>query len=61
MASLEFNKIAGGVLGAGLLALAAGQVANILVHPVPLTTNVYVVDTSAVDEAAPGRRCQAGS
>ena len=54
MASLEFNKIAGGVLGAGLLALAAGQVANILVHPVPLTTNVYVVDTSAVDEAAPG-------
>lgn len=56
MASLEMNKIAAGVLCAGLLAMAAGKIADGLVHPEPLAENAYPVDTSALAapvEAAP--------
>jgi cytochrome c len=48
MASLEMNKVVAGVLCAGLLAMASGQIASILVHPRQLEKNTYVVDTSAV-------------
>jgi cytochrome c len=41
--SLEFNKIAGAVLTAGMVAMAAGFIARALVHPIPLAENVYKV------------------
>ena len=43
MASLEMNKIAAGVLCAGLVAMAAGKIADVLVDPKPLEKNAYVV------------------
>jgi len=46
---LLMNKIAGAVLFAGLIAMASGFVAELLVHPKMLKENVYVV---AVPEAA---------
>ena len=36
MASLEMNKIAAAVLCAGLVAMAAGKIAGVLVDPKPL-------------------------
>ena len=36
MASLEMNKIAAAVLCAGLVAMAAGKIADVLVNPKPL-------------------------
>ena len=36
------------MLCAGLLAIAAGTIADFLVHPVSLEKNVYIIDTSAV-------------
>lgn len=53
MASLEMNKIAAGVLCAGLLAMATGKIAGFLVHPQYLETNAYQIDTSAIDSGAP--------
>ena len=44
MASLEMNKIAAGVLCAGLVAMAAGKIADVLVDPKPLEKNAYVVN-----------------
>ena len=52
MASLEMNKIAAGVLCAGLLAMAAGKVADILVSPDNLEKKAYAVDTSKVMSSA---------
>ena len=52
MASLEMNKIAAGILCAGLLAMAAGKVADFLVHPISQEQNAYAVDTSALGSAA---------
>ena len=54
MASLELNKIAAGILCAGLLAMVAGKVAGVLVDPGHLEQNAYVVDTSAVGSAMAG-------
>lgn len=51
MASLEFNKIAAGVLSAGLLAFAVGKIAGVMVHPQKLEQNAYVIDVSAVGGA----------
>ncbi|MBH68257.1 MAG: cytochrome c family protein [Rhodospirillaceae bacterium] len=51
MASLEMNKIAAGVLCAGLIAMAAGKVADILVDPEELEKNAYIVDTGKVSSA----------
>ena len=60
MASLEMNKIAAGVLCAGLVAMAAGKIADVLVDPKPLEKNAYVVNvesattsTVAVTPASP--------
>jgi cytochrome c len=52
MASLEMNKIAAGILCAGLLAMAAGKIADVMVHPQSLEKNAYAVDTSALQDAA---------
>jgi cytochrome c len=52
MASLEMNKFAAGIICAGLLAMAAGKIADVMVHPMPLEKNAYVVDTSALVGAA---------
>ncbi len=52
MASLEMNKIAAGVLCAGLLAMAAGKIADVVVHPHSLAENAYKVDTSALESAS---------
>ena len=54
MASLELNKIAAGILCAGLLAMVGGKVAGVLVDPGHLEQNAYVVDTSAVGSAMAG-------
>ena len=51
MASLEFNKIAAGILCAGLVASASGQIAKILISPQYLDSAVMVVDTSTVSAA----------
>lgn len=42
--SLELNKSAAAVLTAGIVAMTAGFVANLLVHPQPLEQNVYVIE-----------------
>ena len=52
MASLEMNKIAAGVLCAGLIAMAAGKEADILVNPEELEKNAYAVDTSNLSSSA---------
>jgi cytochrome c len=52
MASLEMNKIAAGVLCAGLLAMAVGKVADIMVSPAPLAENAYKVDTGTLASSA---------
>lgn len=52
MASLEMNKFAAGILCAGLLAMAAGKIADVMVHPHQLEKNAFTVDTSAVESAA---------
>ena len=56
MASLEMNKIAAAVLCAGLVAMAAGKIAGVLVDPKPLEKNAYIVnvgDGSKVATVAP--------
>ncbi len=60
MASLELNKIAAGVLCAGLLAMASGQIAGILVSPKMPEQNAYEVDTSAVGDGATAPAKSAG-
>jgi cytochrome c len=52
MASLEINKFAAGIICAGLLAMAAGKVADVMVHPQQLEKNAYVVDIGALESAA---------
>ena len=52
MASLEMNKIAAGVLCAGLVAMAAGKIADVLVDPKPLEKNAYVVNVEAAGTAS---------
>ncbi|MEQ8335128.1 cytochrome c family protein [Nisaea sp.] len=53
--SLEFNKLAAGVLCGGLLLMGAGKFAGVLVHPEPLETNAYTVEVAegAATAAAP--------
>lgn len=48
MSSMELNKIFGAVLLAGVIAMLAGFVAEVLVAPEHLEENAYVVDTGAV-------------
>ena len=52
MASLEINKFAAGIICAGLLAMAAGKVADVMVHPQQLEKNAFVVDIGALESAA---------
>jgi cytochrome c len=52
MASLEMNKFAAGIICAGLLAMAAGKVADVMVHPQQLEKNAFVVDIGALESAA---------
>ena len=52
--SLELNKSAAAVLTAGVIAMSAGFIANLLVHPQELEENVYVIEgTGGGGEAAP--------
>jgi cytochrome c len=57
--SLEFNKLAAGVLCGGLLLMGAGKFAGVLVHPEHLETNAYTVEipeggaTAAAEPAGP--------
>lgn len=52
--SLELNKSAAAVLTAGVVAMTAGFVANLLVHPKELEEPVYVIEgTGGGGEAAP--------
>lgn len=57
MSSMELNKIFGAVLLAGLIAMLAGFIADVLVEPEHLEQNAYVVDTSAV--SAPSQQAEA--
>ncbi len=56
--SLESNKILAGILAAGILAMAAGKIADGLVHPTELQENVYKValpeGAAAADATAKG-------
>ena len=52
MASLEMNKIAAGVLCAGLVAMAAGKIADVLVDPKPLEKNAYIVNVESAGTAS---------
>ncbi|MEP3113287.1 cytochrome c family protein [Nisaea sp.] len=53
--SLEFNKLAAGVLCGGLLLMGVGKFAGVLVHPEQLETNAYMVEVTegAATAAAP--------
>ncbi|WP_028466017.1 c-type cytochrome [Nisaea denitrificans] len=53
--SLEFNKLAAGVLCGGLLLMGVGKFAGVLVHPEQLETNAYTVEVAegAATAAAP--------
>lgn len=50
--SLELNKTAAAVLTAGVVAMTAGFIANLLVHPEELEENVYVIAGSGGGDAA---------
>jgi len=50
---MEFNKIFAAVLLAGIIGMATGIVADMLVSPEPLKENTFKVDTSAIASAAP--------
>ncbi|MEX0922384.1 MAG: cytochrome c family protein [Rhodovibrionaceae bacterium] len=50
--SLELNKTAAAVLTAGVVAMTAGFIANLLVHPQELEENVYVIAGSGDGGAA---------
>jgi len=50
--SFEANKILGAILAAGILAMVSGIIANILVHPIPLTKQAYEVAGGAPEGAA---------
>jgi cytochrome c len=55
MDSFELNKIAGGLIGAVLLAMVIGKVASGLVHPVPPAKPVFeAVEEAAAPAGAPG-------
>ena len=53
--SLEFNKLAAGVLCGGLLLMGVGKFAGVLVHTEQLETNAYTVEVAegAATAAAP--------
>ena len=51
---LLMNKIAGAILFGGLIAMACGFVAELLVHPHPLEKNVFVVTVPEGGAAAAG-------
>ncbi len=51
MDSFEFNKVAGAVLGAALIAVVIGNVGGMVVSPKKLSTNAYPI---AVPEEAAG-------
>lgn len=50
--NMESNKIAASVLLAGVIAMTAGLVANILIHPHKLTESVYKVEGVAQPQTA---------
>ena len=52
--NLEKNKIMASLLVAGIVAMLAGFVANLLVHPDIPSESVLDIDTSALETAAPG-------
>ena len=52
MASLEMNKIAAGILCAGLFAMVAGKVGSAIVHPEQLEENAYKVEIEEVATTA---------
>jgi cytochrome c len=49
---MEFNKIFAAVLLAGIIGMATGIVADMLVSPQPLKENTFKVDTGAVASAS---------
>lgn len=51
MDTLELNKIAFGVLGAGLLLMLINEIGNLVVHPEQLTEPVLAIDTGASETA----------
>lgn len=51
--SLEINKMAAAVLTAGVVAMSAGFVAKLLVHPAPLAENAYPIQVADRPAAAP--------
>src|SRR5690625_3667188 len=51
--SLEFNKIAGAVLTAGVVAMTTGFIANLLVSPASLEENAYPIAVSDAPADAP--------
>ena len=53
--SLEFNKLAAGVLCGGLLLMGVDKLAGVLVHPEKLETNAYIIEVaeSTTPVAAP--------
>ena len=52
MNTLELNKIAFGVLGAGLLLMLINEVGNAVVHPEMLEKSVLAIDTGAAETTA---------
>ena len=46
MDSLKFNKVAAGILCAGLLIMAFSKIGNMLVNPVMLGKNAYPIEIS---------------
>lgn len=57
---MEFNKIFAAVLLAGIIGMATGIVADMLVSPEPLKENAFKVDTTAIAGAAPAADAKAG-
>ncbi|WP_193185820.1 c-type cytochrome [Nisaea sediminum] len=50
--SLEFNKIAAGVLCGGLLLMGVGKLAGVLVHPHDLEENAYPIEVTGGEATA---------
>ena len=57
---LEFNKIVGAILTAGIIAMVSGIIAGALVHPKPLDKPVYVIAGVEAPAASTAEAAQSG-
>ena len=61
MDSLRFNKIAAGVLCAGLLIMALDKISGILVNPKPIAENTYPIKVEENEDNTTREKVEEGT